>query len=102
MRKVWRQLHREGIPVARCTVARLMRDLGLEGARRGKKIRTTICNDSHERASDLLKRDFTAYRPNERSVADFTYVATWSGIVYVAVVVDVFSWEIVGWSATTS
>ncbi|MEV6297127.1 IS3 family transposase [Streptomyces sp. NPDC051896] len=102
VRKVWRQLHREGVPVARCTVARLMRDLGLEGARRGKKIRTTIRDDGHERASELLRRDFTASRPNERWVADFTYVATWSGIVYVAFVVDVFSRAIVGWSAATS
>ncbi|MFC8872753.1 IS3 family transposase [Streptomyces sp. NPDC057148] len=102
VRKVWRQLHREGIPVARCTVGRLMRDLGLEGARRGKKIRTTICDDGHERACDLLRRDFTASRPNERWVADFTYVITWSGIVYVAFVVDVFSRAIVGWSAATS
>jgi len=102
VRKVWRQLHREGIPVARCTVARLMRDLGLEGARRGKKIRTTIRDDGQERAGDLLRRDFTASRPNERWVADFTYVATWSGIVYVAFVVDVFSRTIVGWSAATS
>ncbi|MFD9445995.1 IS3 family transposase [Streptomyces sp. NPDC060006] len=102
VRKVWRQLHREGIPVARCTVARLMRDLGLEGARRGKKIRTTIRDDGQERAADLLRRDFTASRPNERWVADFTYVATWTGIVYVAFVVDVFSRAIVGWSAATS
>ncbi|WP_240496294.1 IS3 family transposase [Streptomyces torulosus] len=102
VRKVWRQLHREGTPVARCTVARLMRDLGLEGARRGKKIRTTIRDDGQERAGDLLRRDFTASRPNERWVADFTYVATWSGVVYVAFVVDVFSRAIVGWSAATS
>ncbi|MBK3587219.1 IS3 family transposase [Streptomyces sp. MBT57] len=102
VRKVWRQLHREGIPVARCTVARLMRDLGLEGARRGKKIRTTVRDDGHERSADRLQRDFTASRPNERWVADFTYVATWSGIVYVALVVDVFSRAIVGWSAATS
>ncbi|TLQ46356.1 IS3 family transposase [Streptomyces marianii] len=101
-RKVWRQLHREGIPVARCTVARLMRDLGLQGARRGKKIRTTIRDDGQDRAGDLLRRDFTASRPNERWVADFTYVATWSGIVYVAFVVDVFARTIVGWSAATS
>ncbi len=72
VRKVWRQLHREGIPVARCTVARLMRDLGLEGARRGRKIRTTIRDDGHERAGDLLRRNFTAFCPNERWVADFT------------------------------
>jgi transposase InsO family protein len=102
VRKVWRQLHREGLPAARCSVARLMRDLGLEGARRGKKIRTTIRDDGHDRASDLLRRHFTASRPNQRWVADFTYVATWSGIVYVAFVVDVFSRAIVGWSAATS
>ncbi|GAA3898272.1 hypothetical protein GCM10022207_78280 [Streptomyces lannensis] len=102
VRKVWRQLQREGITVARCTVARLMRDLGLQGARRGRKIRTTVRDDGHERAADLLQRNFTASRPNERWVADFTYVATWSGIVYVAFVVDVFSRAIVGWSATTS
>ncbi|WP_426570368.1 IS3 family transposase [Streptomyces canus] len=102
VRKVWRQLHREGIPAARCTVARLMRDLGLEGVRRGKKIRTTIRDDGQERAADLLRRDFTASSPNERWVADFTYVATWSGVVYVAFVVDVFSRAIVGWSAATS
>ncbi|GAA2439166.1 hypothetical protein GCM10010405_23140 [Streptomyces macrosporus] len=101
MRKVWRQLHREGIPVARRTVARLMRDLGLQGARRGKKIRTTIRDDGQERAGDLLGRDFTACRPNERWVADFARVATWSGIVYVAFVVDVFSRAIVGRSAAT-
>ena len=102
VRKVWRQLHREGIPAARCTVARLMRDLGLQGARRGKKIRTTIRDDGHDRAADLLRRDFTASRPNERWMADFTYVTTWSGIVYVAFVVDVFSRAIAGWSAATS
>jgi putative transposase len=101
-RKVWRQLHREGIAVARCTVARLMRELGLEGVRRGRKIRTTIRDDGQERASDLLQHDFTASRPNERWVADFTYVATWSAIIYVAFVVDVFSRAIVGWSAATS
>ncbi|MFE5191916.1 IS3 family transposase [Streptomyces sp. NPDC056628] len=102
VRKVWRQLHREGVPVARCTVARLMRNLGLEGARRGKKIRTTIRDNGHERASDLLGRDFTASCPNERWVADFTYVATWSGIVSVAFVVDVVSRANVGWPAATN
>ncbi|MFC8208952.1 MULTISPECIES: DDE-type integrase/transposase/recombinase [Streptomyces] len=90
------------MPLARCTVARLMRELGLEGARRGKKIRTTVQDDSHDRAADLLQRDFTASPPNERWVADFTYVATGSGIVYVAFVVDVFSRVVVGWSAATS
>lgn len=88
--------------MARCTVARLMCDLGLQGARRGKKIRTTIRDDGRERAGDLLRRDFTASHSNERWVADFTYVATWSGIVYVAFVVDVFSRAIIGWSAATS
>ncbi|MFF5393193.1 IS3 family transposase [Streptomyces sp. NPDC013012] len=102
VRKVWRQLHREGIPVARCTVARLMRDLGLQGVRRGRGIRTTVRDDGHDRADDLLQRDFTASHPNERWVADFTYVTTWSGIVYVTFVVDVFSRAIVGWSAATS
>ncbi|WP_185148968.1 IS3 family transposase [Streptomyces sp. Ag109_O5-1] len=76
VRKAWRQLHREGIPAARCTVARLMRDPGPEGVRRGKKIRTSVRDDSQDRAGDLLRRDFTASRPNERRVADFTYVAT--------------------------
>ncbi len=102
VRKVRRQLYREGIPVAPCTVARLMRALGLEGARRGKEVRTTIRDDGHEQACDLLKRDFTASRPNERWVAYFTYVTTWSGLVYAAFVVDVFSRAIVGWSAATS
>lgn len=101
VRKMWRQMHREDIPVARCTVARLMRDLGLQGAPRGRKIRTTV-RDGHERATDLLNRDFTATRPNQRWVADFTYIATWSGIVYVAFVVDVYSRAIVGWSAATA
>ena len=102
VRKVWRQLQREGIVVARCTVARLMRELGLEGARRGKKIRTTIREDGHKRADDLLERDFTAAQPNQRWVADFTHVMTWAGVVYVAFVVDVYSRAIVGWSAATT
>ncbi|QEV04547.1 hypothetical protein CP972_01185 [Streptomyces prasinus] len=68
VRKVWRQLHREGIPVARCTVARLMRDLGLQGVRRSREVRTTVRDDDHERADDLLQRDFTASCPNERWV----------------------------------
>ncbi|MGX1549505.1 IS3 family transposase [Streptomyces adustus] len=101
VRKVWRQLHREGILVARCTVARLMRDLGLKGVRRGEGIRITIRDDGLYRVGDLLQRNLTASRPNERWVADFTYAATWSGIVYVAFVVDVSSRAIVGWSAAT-
>jgi putative transposase len=101
-RKVWRQLRREGIPVARCTVERLMRDAGLRGVVRGKKIRTTITDPSHERAGDLVGRDFTAVRPNRCWVADFTHVATFAGVVYVAFVVDVYSRAIVGWSAATN
>jgi putative transposase len=102
VRKVWRQLHREGIVVARCTVTRLMRELGLQGVHRGKKIRTTVRDEGHERAGDLLKRDFTATRPNQRWVADLAHVMTWGGVVYDAFVVDVFSRAIVGWSAATS
>ncbi|MBN6052830.1 IS3 family transposase, partial [Nonomuraea sp. RK-328] len=88
--------------VARCTVARLMGELGLEGARRGKKVRTTVRDHGHERAGDLLNRDFTASHPNQRWVADFTYVMTWACVVYVAFVVDVYSRAIVGWSAATT
>ncbi|MBB5817026.1 putative transposase [Streptosporangium becharense] len=101
-RKVWRHLLREGHQVARCTVERRMRALGLAGARRGKKIRTTTADPGHQRASDLLKRDFSAPRPNMVWVADFTYVHAWCGIVYVAFVIDVYSRAIVGWSAATS
>jgi putative transposase len=101
-RKVWRQLQREGHRVARCTVERRMRALGLRGVRRGKKIRTTIRDDGHERAGDLVRRDFTAQAPNTTWVADFTHVAAWCGVVYVAFVVDVFSRVIVGWAAATS
>ncbi|MEV6867796.1 IS3 family transposase [Streptosporangium subroseum] len=100
-RKMWRQLLREGHQIARCTVERRMRALGLEGVRRGKKIRTTTANPSHERAGDLVKRDFTAIRPNAVWAADFTHVTTWCDIVYVAFVVDVHSRAIVGWSAST-
>jgi putative transposase len=102
-RKVWRQLHREGIAVARCTVERNMRALGLAGVVRGKTRRTTIAaGDQVARPADLLERDFTAPAPNRRWVADITYVATWSGFVYVAFVVDLFSSRIVGWRASTS
>uniref|UniRef100_UPI001D006A63 IS3 family transposase n=1 Tax=Nonomuraea phyllanthi TaxID=2219224 RepID=UPI001D006A63 len=99
-RKVWRQLLREGHQVARCTVERRMRALGLQGARRGKKIRTTTPDPGHERAADQLQRDFTAQRPNTAWVADFTYVSAWCGVVYVAFVVDVYSRAIVGWAAS--
>jgi putative transposase len=99
--KTWRELNRQGVTVARCTVARLMRELGLQGVRRGKKVRTTIPGRDGQRAGDLLNRDFTAAAPNRRWVAGFTYVATWSGIVYVAFVVDIYSRAIVGWTAAT-
>jgi len=101
-RKVWRQLNREEIPVARCTVERLMQDLGLSGAVRGRKFKTTISDDTAARPSDLVCREFTASRPNQLWVSDLTYVATWQGFVYVAFVIDVFSRMIVGWRATRS
>jgi len=101
-RKVWRQLHREGIRVARCTVERLMRELGLEGVRRGKTRRTTIPDESANRPPDLVDRDFSATRPNQLWVADLSYVATWSGFVYVAFVIDAFSRFIVGWQISRS
>jgi putative transposase len=100
--KLWCQLNREGIAVARCTVARLMRELGLRGAVRGKKIVTTTPGTDAHRAGDLVKRDFTAPAPNRRWVADFTYVATWTGTVYVAFIVDIYSRAIIGWSAATN
>ncbi|MFF9691278.1 IS3 family transposase [Streptomyces sp. NPDC014623] len=101
-RKVWRELHRQGHIVARCTVERLMCELGITGTARGKKIITTIPDSSAERAPDLLDRNFVAPAPNRCWVADFTHVKTWSGVVYVAFVVDTFSRRIVGWSAATS
>jgi putative transposase len=90
-RKVWRQLHREGIAVARCTVERLMRGLHLEGVRRGKPHKTTTPDVAAARPADLVGRDFSATRPNQLWVADLTWVATWSGFVHVAFVVDAFS-----------
>ena len=101
-RKVWRQLGREGNAVARCTVERLMRRMGLQGAVRGRKFKTTIPDESAYRPPDLVERKFTATRPNELWVADLTYVATWNGFVYVAFVIDVFSRTIVGWRASRS
>ncbi len=101
-RKVWRQLNREGIEVARCTVERLMRQMGLKGVVRGKRIRTTVPDDLADRPMDLVQRDFTATRPNQLWVADITYVATWTGFVYVAFVIDVFSRMIVGWRVSRS
>jgi putative transposase len=102
-RKVWRQLRREAIPVARCRVRRLMRDLGLAGAVRGRAWRlTTQGEGTAERPPDLVHRRFTATSPNQLWVSDFTYVATWTGFVYVAFVIDVFSRRIVGWRAAGS
>ena len=101
-RKVWRQLHREGIAVARCTVERLMGELGLEGVRRGKGHRTTTPDETTARPADLVDRHFAAQRPNQLWVADLTYVATWSGFVYVALVIDAFSRFLVGWQAARS
>ena len=101
-RKVWRQLNRERIRVARCTVERLMRQMGLEGAVRGRKLKTTIPDVSAARPADLVNREFKASRPNELWVADLTYVATWKGFAYVAFVIDVFSRTIVGWRASGS
>ena len=102
-RKVWRQLNREDVTVARCTVERLMAGMGLEGATRGATKRTTTpTGDAGTRPGDLVERDFTAAAPNRLWIADITYVATWSGFVYVAFVIDVFSRYIVGWRASTS
>jgi putative transposase len=100
-RKIWRELNRQGHAVARCTVERLMRELGITGAVRGKKVITTLPGGQAERAPDLLDRDFVAAAPNRCWVADFTHVKTWAGVVYVAFVVDTFSRRIVGWSAAT-
>ncbi len=101
-RKVWKQLGREGHVVARCTVARLMRALGLRGVVRGRRVRTTRPEAVAERPQDLVRRDFQATRPNQLWVSDLTYVATWRGFVYVAFVIDAFARRIVGWRATTS
>ena len=101
-RKVWRQMTLEGIEVARCTVERLMKRLGLQGARRGAKRRTTISDASQQRPLDLVNRQFIATRPNQLWVADITFVATWSGFVYVAFVIDVFARYIVGWRVSRS
>jgi len=101
-RKVWRQLNREQIVVPRCTVERLMRALGLQGVVRGRKCRTTIADDSAERPLDRVKRQFQASRPNQLWVADFSYVATWTGFVYVAFVIDVFARRIIGWRVARS
>ena len=100
--KVWAQLNREGVRVARCTVARLMRELGLRGVMRGKPKFTTIPGDAADRPRDLVDRSFVAGAPNRLWVADLTYVRTWSGFVYVAFITDVYSRMIVGWQASRS
>lgn len=100
--KVWRQLNREGITVARCTVERLMHQQGLQGVRRGKAVRTTVADPKAPCPLDRVNRQFRAERPNQLWVPDFTYVSTWQGWVYVAFVIDVFSRRIVGWRQSSS
>ncbi len=102
VRKTWKELRRRDVEVGRDRVARLMRQEGLEGMRRGKKRRTTIPDEAAaERAHDLLQRDFTATRPNEKWVADITYLRTWNGFVYLAFILDCYSRMIVGWQLAT-
>jgi transposase InsO family protein len=101
-RKVWHQMVRENTEVARCTVERLMQQMGLQGVVRGRKPRTTVPDELADRPADLVDRNFTAERPNQLWVADLTYVATWAGFVYVAFVIDVFSRMIVGWRVSRS
>ncbi len=102
VRKVWRQLRREGVQVARCTVARLMRDMGLAGVIRGKPVRTTVSDKAAPCPLDRVNRQFRAPAPNMLWVSDFTYVSTWSGFVYVAFVIDAFARRIVGWRVSRS
>lgn len=101
-KKIWRQMQREHIPVARCTVERLMSRLGLAGARRGKRVRTTIPDIAAMCPLDRVNRQFKAERPNQLWVSDFTYVSTWQGWLYVAFVIDVFARRIVGWRVSRS
>lgn len=102
VRKTWKELRRRDVQVGRDRVARLMRQEGLEGVRRGKKRRTTIVDEAAlERARDLLQRDFVASRPNEKWVADITYIRTWNGFVYLAFILDCYSRMIVGWQLAT-
>ena len=102
VRKVWRQMKREGFDIARCTVSRLMRQMGLKGVVRGKSVRTTISDTSAPSRLDRVNRIFKAPRPNMLWLSDFTYVATWSGFIYVAFVIDVFARRIVGWRVSRS
>ena len=101
-RKVWLQLNREEIEVARCTVARLMKIIGIQGVKRGRRTITTIAGNALDRPRDAVNRDFNASRPNALWVADLTYVATWRGFVYVAFVLDAFARRIVGWRVSNS
>jgi putative transposase len=101
-RKMWRQLNREGHRVARCTVERLMREMGLAGRVRGRRARTTVADVTTARPADLVERRFAAPAPNRLWVADITYVATWSGFAYAAFVTDVFSRRIVGWRVSST
>ena len=100
VRKVWRQLKREGFDVARCTVSRLMRDMSLQGVIRGKSVKTTISEKAAPCPLDHVNRQFKAPRPNALWLSDFTYVATWTGFVYVAFVIDAYARRIVGWRAS--
>lgn len=100
-RKVWHQMKRDNKPIARCTVERLMRQLGIQGIRRGKKIKTTFSNNSAPCPQDLVNRKFKVSKPNSLWVADFTYVSTWQGWLYVAFVVDAFKKRIVGWRTSS-
>jgi len=100
--KVWKQMNREGIAVARCTVERLMRRLGLRGVKRGKAVRTTVSDSKAQCPQDKVNRQFKADRPNQLWVSDFTYVSTWQGWLYVAFVIDVFARCIVGWRVSSS
>lgn len=100
--KVWRQLKREQIQVARCTVERLMRCAGLRGAIRGKAVRSTVSNPAAPCPLDRVNRQLRADRPDQLWVSDFTYVPTWQGMIYVAFVIDVFARHIVGWSVSSS
>ncbi len=102
VRKVWKQMLREGIQIARCTVARLMKQLGLKGVVRGRIVKTTVSNKATVCPNDHVNRQFRAERPNALWVSDFTYVSTWQGFVYVAFVIDVFARRIVGWKVSAS
>ena len=102
-KKVWKAINKENVyKVARCTVERLMRSMGLRGVIRGRGVKTTFPSPKDERPEDLVNRDFTADHPNQLWVADFTYVSSWQGFVYVAFIIDVFSRMIVGWRASRS